>query len=96
LQFPYVTVKQRDFLVFRDLTMLWCFPGLGMADKVVPSILRAHWVHIRALSGDIDASGSFLGVSEGAKIPYVTVKQRDFLVFRDFDDIVVFSRAGYG
>ena len=29
--------------------------------KVVPSILRAHWVHIRALSVDIDASGSFLG-----------------------------------
>ena len=38
-------------------------------------------MHIRALSGDIDASGSFLGVSEGAKIPYVTVKQRDFLFF---------------
>ena len=36
------------------------------------------------------------GVSEGARIPYVTVKQRDFLVFRDFDDVVVFSRAGYG
>ena len=32
--------------------------------------------------------------SEGARIPYVTVKQRDFLVFRDFDDVVVFSRAG--
>ena len=52
-------------------------------------------MHIRALSGDIDASGSFWGVSEGARIPYVTVKQRDFLVFRDFDDVVVFSRAGY-
>ena len=24
----------------------------------------------------------------------MTVKQRDFLVFRDFDDVVVFSRAG--
>ena len=34
------------------------------------------------------------GGSEGARIPYVTVKQRDFL--RDFDDVVVFSRAGYG
>ena len=53
-------------------------------------------MRIRAFSGDIDASGSFLGVSEGARIPYVTVKQRDFLVFRDFDDIVVFSSAWYG
>ena len=31
-----------------------------------------------------------------AKNTYVTVKQRDFLVVRDFDDVVVFSRAGYG
>ena len=53
-------------------------------------------MHIRALSADIDVSGSFLGVSEGARIPCVTVKQRDFLVFRDFDDVVVFSRAWYG
>ena len=36
------------------------------------------------------------GVSEGTRIPYVTVKQRDFLVFRDFDDVVVFYRARYG
>ena len=36
------------------------------------------------------------GVSEVARIPYVTVKQRNFLVFHDFDDVVVFSRAGYG
>ena len=36
------------------------------------------------------------GVSEGARIPYVTVKQRDFLVFHDFDDVLVFSRAGCG
>ena len=64
--------------------------------KVVPSILRVQWVHIRAFSGDIDASGSCVGISEGARIPYVTVKQRDFLVFRDFDDVLVFSRAGYG
>ena len=53
-------------------------------------------MHIRALSVNSGASGSFLGVSEGARIPYVTVKQRDFLVFHDFDDVVVFSRAGYG
>ena len=25
----------------------------------------------------------------------MTVKQRDFLVFHDVDDVVVFSRAGY-
>ena len=36
--------------------------------KVVPSILRAHWVHIRALSVDIDASGSFLGSLKGLEI----------------------------
>ena len=56
-------------------------------------------MHIRALSGDIDASGSFWGslnLSEGARIHYVTVKQRDFLIFRDFDDGVVFSSAWYG
>ena len=29
--------------------------------KVVPSILRVHWVHTGALSVDIDASGSFRG-----------------------------------
>ena len=66
-----------------------------MADKVVPSILRVQWVHIRALLFSSDAS-VVLGVSEGATIPYVTVKQRDFLVFHDFDNVVVFSRAGYG
>ena len=64
--------------------------------KVVPSIFRVQWVHIRALSVDIDASGSLWGVFEGARIPYVTVKQRDFLVFHDFDDVVVFSSAWYG
>ena len=26
----------------------------------------------------------------------MTVKQRDFLVFHDFEDVVVFSMAGYG
>ena len=53
-------------------------------------------MHIRALSGDIDASGSFWGSLKGLAIAYVTVKQRDFLVFHDFDDVVAFSRAGYG
>ena len=39
------------------------------------------------------------GVTEGARqlrFPYVIVKQHDFLVFHDFDDVLVFSRAGYG
>ena len=53
-------------------------------------------MHIGAISVDIDASGSFWGFQKGLEIAYVTVKQRDFLVFRDFDDVVVFSRAGYG
>ena len=64
--------------------------------KVVPSILRVQWVHIRALSVDSDASGSCWGSLNGARIPYVIVKQRDFLVFRDFDDVMVFSRTGCG
>ena len=53
-------------------------------------------MHIRSLSGDIDVFGLFVGSLKGARIPNVTVKQRDFLVFHDFDDVVVFSRAGYG
>ena len=36
--------------------------------KVVPSILLTHWVHIRALAGDIDVSGSFLGSLKGLAI----------------------------
>ena len=67
--------------------------------KVVPSIFRAHWVHIRAFSVDIDASGSFLGSLKGLEIAISlcdSEKQRDFLVFHDFDDVLVFSRAGYG
>ena len=56
-------------------------------------------MHIRALSGDIDASGSFLGSLKGLESAISlcdSEKQRDFLVFRDFDDVVVFFRAGYG
>ena len=66
--------------------------------KVVPSILRVQWVHIRALSGDIDASGSFLGSLKGLAIAIslCNSKTRDFLVFHDVDDVVVFSRAWYG
>ena len=84
------------FLFLTILTMFWCFPGRVWLTKVVPSILRVQWVHIRALSVDIDVSGSFVGSLKGARIPYVTVKQRDFLVFRDFDDVVVIFRAGNG
>ena len=36
--------------------------------KVVPSILWVQWVHIRAFSVDIDASGSFLGSLKGLEI----------------------------
>ena len=58
-------------------------------------------MHIRALSGDIDASGSFWGSLNGARqlrFPYVIVRQfsSTVLVFHDFEDVVVFSRAGYG
>ena len=49
--------------------------------KVVPSILRVQWVHIRTLSLDSDASGFVFGVSEGARIPYVTVNNVIFLFF---------------
>ena len=47
---------------------MWCcgvFQGWVWLTKVVPSILRVHWVRIRALSVDIDASGSFLGSLKG-------------------------------
>ena len=64
-------------------------------------------MHIRALAGDIDASGSFWGSLKGLKFigafgsEFAPIcdwlwEQRDFLVFHDFDDVVVFSRAGYG
>ena len=36
--------------------------------KVVPIILRVRWVHIRALAGDIDAYGSFMGALKGLAI----------------------------
>ena len=60
-----MTVKQHDFLVFRDFDVLQGWVWLTI---VVQSILRAHWVHIRALSGDSDASGSFLGSLKGLAI----------------------------
>ena len=66
---------------------------------VVPSIFRVQWVHIRAFSGDIDASGLFLGSLKGLAIAISlcdSEKHVIFLLFRDFDDVVVFYRAGYG
>ena len=41
------------------------FQGLVWLTKVVPSILRVQWVHIRALSVDINAAGSFFGSLKG-------------------------------
>ena len=49
------------------LTMLWCFPVLDMADKSCSEHIAGTMVHIRALSVDIDASGSFLGSLNGAR-----------------------------
>ena len=37
--------------------------------KVVPSIFWVQWVHIRAFSVDIDASGSFWGSLKGLEFP---------------------------
>ena len=51
-------------------------------------------MHTGALSVDIDASGMFRGSLKGLAI--AISQQRDFLVFHDFDDVLVFSRAGYG
>ena len=55
-----------------------------MADKVVPSILRAHWVHIRAFSGDIDAFGSFLGSLEGLEIAISLCDSEKHVIFLFF------------
>ena len=61
--------KHVIFLFFAILTMLWCFQGWLWLTKVVPSILRVHLVHIRAFSGEIDASGSFFGSLNGLEFP---------------------------
>ena len=56
-------------------------------------------MHTGAIIVNIDASGSFLGSLKGLAIAISlcdSEKQRDFLVFHDFDDVLVFSRAGYG
>ena len=61
--------KHVIFLFFTILTMLWCFPGLGMADKSCFEHSAGTRVHIRTLAGDIDASGSFLGSLKGLEFP---------------------------
>ena len=57
------------FLFFTILTMLWCFPGLGMADKSCSE-------HISGTMGDTgsiivngDASGSFWESLKGLEFP---------------------------
>ena len=52
--------------------------------KVVPSILRVHWVHIRALSVDIDASGSFLGSLKGLAIAISLCDSEKHVIFLFF------------
>ena len=56
------------FLFFTILTMLWCFPGLGMADKSCSEHI-AGTLTLEHFSGDIDASGSFLGSLKGLEFP---------------------------
>ena len=52
--------------------------------KVVPSILRVHWVHIRALSGDSDASGSFWGSLKGLAIAISLCDSEKHVIFLFF------------
>ena len=55
-------------------------------------------MHIRALSVDSDASGSFGGSLKGLAIAISLFDSVTTLssYFSRFDDVVVFSRAGYG
>ena len=52
--------------------------------KVVPSILRVHWVHIRVLSVDIDASGSCLGSLKGLAIAISLCDSEKHVIFLFF------------
>ena len=52
--------------------------------KVVPSIFRAHWVHIRAFSVDIDVSGSFLGSLKGLEIAISLCDSEKHVIFLFF------------
>ena len=52
--------------------------------KVVPSILRVQWVHIRALSVDIDASGSFWGSLKGLEIAISLCDSEKHVIFLFF------------
>ena len=75
MRFPYVTVKQRDFLVFHD------FDDVVVFSRAVPSILWVHWVHIRALSVDINASGTFRGSLKGLAIAISTCDSEKLVIF---------------
>ena len=79
-----MTVKQRDFLVFRDFDGCGVFQGWVWLTTVVPSILRVQWVYIRALSGDIDASGSFLGSLKGLEIAISLCDSAKHVIFLFF------------
>ena len=57
---------------------------------VVPSILRAQWVHIRALSVDIDASGSFLGSLKGLEIAISLCDSEKHVIFLFFTILTMF------
>ena len=49
--------------------------------KVIPSILRVQWVHIRVLSVDIDASRSFLGSLKGLAIAISLCDSEKHVIF---------------
>ena len=60
------------------------FPGGVWLTKVVPSILRVQWVHIRAFSVDIDASGSFWGSLKGLEIAISLCDSEKHVIFLFF------------
>ena len=54
-------------------------------------------MHTGAIIVNRDASGSCLGSARQLRFPDVIVRQfsSTVLVFHDFEDVVLFSRAGY-
>ena len=77
---------------------LRCHTYVSICSKHIPSTLdvdRSVSAHVWLLW---DVFFIFIGAfgSEFAPICDWLWEQRDFLVFHDFDDVVVFSRAGYG
>ena len=51
---------------------------------VVPSLLRVQWVHIRALSVDIDVSGTFRGSLKGLAIAISLCNNANNVIFLFF------------